>query len=478
MLQRAAISLVIITTWTALPGPAQEPAKSADPLVAGFAEVDITPELGKNPVYLAGFGQNRKATAISDRLMARAVVLRHGEDKLALVSVDLVGLFHEAVERVRQRLPGFKYVLVSSTHNHEGPDTVGIWGKSPFHSGVDPAYMRRLEARIVKAVKNADAAADPAHAHLGTAHAPELLHDGRLPHVKHDELVAILFKNAKTDKNVGAVVQWNCHPETLSSNNTRISADFVGYTVRHLQNRLGCPVVFFTGTVGGLMTSLHVDVRDREGNKLVDGTFRKTQRYGELVGQLAQKAIAQAKRVSLTPFHVAARRVFLPLDNRLYWVGWQLGVLKRKAFFWKDDPYRARPVTRKTAGKARLCIRTEIAWLRLGELDVAAIPGEIYPELVLGRVQEPADPGADFPDARVEPAVYKQLKGPHRMLIGLANDEVGYILPKRQWDVKAPFCYGRKKAQYGEANSVGPETGPILCRAFQQLVRSKKTPKK
>jgi hypothetical protein len=52
----------------------------------------------------------------------------------------------------------------------------------------------------------------------------------------------------------------------------------------------------------------------------------------------------------------------------------------------------------------------------------------------------------------------------------LANDEIGYIIPKSQWDVAAPFCYGRKKAQYGESNSLGPETAPILCEAIRQLL--------
>ncbi|MCH5372356.1 MAG: hypothetical protein JJ992_00140, partial [Planctomycetes bacterium] len=42
------------------------------------------------------------------------------------------------------------------------------------------------------------------------------------------------------------------------------------------------------------------------------------------------------------------------------------------------------------------------AYLRLGELDVAAIPGELYPELVYGEFQDPVDPGADFPDAPLE----------------------------------------------------------------------------
>ena len=81
-----------------------------------------------------------------------------------------------------------------------------------------------------------------------------------------------------------------------------------------------------------------------------------------------------------------------------------------------------------------LCLKTEVSWLRLGELDVACIPGEIYPELVLGKVQDPVDPGADFPDAPVEPSIYGQLSGKYKMLIGLGNDEIGYILPKRQWD--------------------------------------------
>ena len=63
------------------------------------------------------------------------------------------------------------------------------------------------------------------------------------------------------------------------------------------------------------------------------------------------------------------------------------------------------------------------------------------------------------------------------MMIGLANDEIGYIIPKRQWDEKPPFCYGRKKAQYGESNSLGPETAPILCKVFQELAAGKRSDK-
>jgi hypothetical protein len=469
------IWLIALVATLAFVGKASTAAGSdEDGLQVGFAEADITPKVGEKekPVYMAGFGQNRVATGVHDPLMARILVLKDGNRKIAIVSVDLVGFFLPNVLRVREQLDSFHYVLVSSTHNHEGPDTVGLWGKNPVTSGVDKEYIKSIEEKIVLAVRDADKGAQPVRASIGAAQAPELLHDAREPYIKHDELVALRFVDAKSDKTAGLVVQWNCHPETLDSKNTKISADFVGYTVNYLKDKHHCPVVYLTGTVGGLMTSLHVEIKDADGKLLNDGTFEKTEEYGRQVGKLADKALENAKPVKLTPLEATTRSVFLPLDNKLYLLARQLGVLERAGYLWKGDADKAEPADPKDF-KSPLCVKTEVGWLRLGDLDIAAIPGEIYPELILDKVQDPADSGADFPDAPIEPAIYKQLRGPRRMIIGLANDELGYIIPKRQWDEKPPFCYGRKSAQYGEVNSLGPETAPLLCKAFKELVEKK-----
>jgi hypothetical protein len=170
------ILLIPLPSTPAAPDPADAV------LEAGFGEADITPAVAdKKPVYMAGFGNNRKATGVHDPLFARAVVLRKGDVKIALVSIDVVGFFYPNVQRVRKELKGFRYVLVSSTHNHEGPDTLGLWGATTFQSGVDPDYMKTVEKQIVKAVTAADAARKPVAAVHGTATAPELLHDGREP---------------------------------------------------------------------------------------------------------------------------------------------------------------------------------------------------------------------------------------------------------------------------------------------------------
>jgi hypothetical protein len=447
--------------------------QSSSPAVdflAGFAEADITPDPAGGAVFLAGFGHNRKATASLDPIAVRAVVLRSGSQTIAIACADVIGLFFPSVERIRKELPDFTYVLVSSTHNHHGPDTLGLWGPSPFVSGVDPAYLRRVETQIVKAIAAAEKNFHSVRARIGVIAAPELLNDTRPPIVKHDELIALQFTDAATDRPAGLIVQWNCHPETLDSKNTRLSSDFVGPAVGALTSKFNCPVVYLSGAVGGMMTTIRLDIRDKAGQRLADGSVEKTRRYGELLAAKVESALSSAKRLSLEPLAVHASSIVLPVDNKLYLLGKRLGVFDRAMEHWTGDPRQL--ATPPIGGEdERVAVRTELAWLRLGDLDVAVIPGEIYPELVLGKVVDPPDAGADFPDAPIEPAIYAQLTGPHRMIVGLGNDELGYIIPKRQWDEKPPFTHGLTKAPYGEINSLGPDTAPLLCTEFKRLLQ-------
>ena len=58
------------------------------------------------------------------------------------------------------------------------------------------------------------------------------------------------------------------------------------------------------------------------------------------------------------------------------------------------------------------------------------------------------------------------------MILGLANDELGYFIPKRQWDAEKPYCYRLKSSQYGEVNSCGPDTAKVICDAFRKLTEA------
>jgi len=460
--------MVTATVWgLVLPAAANErPA-----LLAGFAAVDITPQLGgTKPIYMAGYGLGRKATSVHDPLYARTVVLVSGDERIAIASVDLVGLQYPAVKAIRAKLPEFRYVLVSSTHNHEGPDVIGIWGRGPLHRGVNDDYLDRVVERVVESVRQAAARLVPVNAAYGTAEDESLLSDSRLPIVKDGVLRVVRLNRAGSQNTAGLVVQWGCHPESLGPKNHEITADFPWATVAALERQYGCPVVYLSGAVGGLMSNPSGRVFDDGGKELPDGNFDYARRYGELVAALAAKATTSAQPLEMTPFKVASKTIAVPVHNSLYRAARAIGVIQREGFVWSGDfQTLGEPMTPETAGQDS-AVESEVAYLRLGELHVACIPGEIYPELVYGRFQEPVEPNVDFPDAPLEPTVSSLMPSSKWLLVGLANDELGYIIPKRQWDKAAPHAYAKEGGQYGEINSCSSEVAPIIMQALKLRV--------
>ena len=454
--------------------------RAESPLEVGFSEVDITPSLKKGAVWLAGYTPGRRAKDVHDPLYARCVVVKHNEDRIALVSVDLVGLPRQWVQKVRQKITGFRYVMVSSTHNHEGPDVIGLWGPSFFQRGTNEAYMKMLVDRISSAIKDANNRLGPVAANFGTASDESLLRDSRLPKVKDGVLRVIRFdkqvalESGDKPKPAGIVVQWNCHPEALGSRNKSVTADFPYATVANLKKKYACPIVYFSGAVGGLMAPPRNRIRGDDGVFLRDGNFKYAERYGNEVAALAMKAIDDAKPVSLTNIKVSTQEVAVPVTNSWYRAARALGVVKRPAHVWTGDYSKIGERITPANANQPTAIVTEVGCLRLGEMHMACIPGEIFPELVYGQFQEPAEANADFPDAKLEPHLSKLLPSDKWMLFGLANDEIGYIIPKRQWDSRRPYAYGRNRSQYGEINSCGPEVAAIVMDALRTQVEKLK----
>ena len=65
-------------------------------------------------------------------LKAVAMVLDDGENRIGIVAADTIGLMRSFVQDLRSNVPdelALDYVMVHATHNHEGPDTQGLWGE-------------------------------------------------------------------------------------------------------------------------------------------------------------------------------------------------------------------------------------------------------------------------------------------------------------------------------------------------------------
>jgi hypothetical protein len=440
------------------------PTRTASAIEAGAATRTITPlvEPGGKAVWMAGFQPGRRATGVHDDLHARALALRDpspGGKTIAICVVDLVGFFHADVLDVRAAVAArgvrLDAVIVTSTHTHSGPDTMGMWGERVGLSGLDPAYNAHVRAQCVDAIAEAVSKLRPATARIATTTTPGLVNDSRLPRVLDERLRVLALDDAATGSAIATLVNWSCHPECLPRSSTVITADLCAPLLAKVERERGGVGVFVNGAIGGLMTPGGVQVTDpKTGEPVPEDTFRHAEVIGEAVAGRALEALRGAAPFDLVPIEYRSRDVDIPLENSLFRMAATLGVF--------GDRVKFQPNGRD--------LRTEVALLRLGRATAVCIPGELYPELMFGGVQDPPDPGADFPDAPAEPAIDPMLPpGPH-FVFGLANDEIGYLIPRRQWDVNPPFAYGRTSAQYGEWNSVGPAAGGAIVDAVRWLV--------
>ena len=215
-----------------------------------------------------------------------------------------------------------------------------------------------------------------------------------------------------------------------------------------LRKKYGCPVAYFSGAVGGLMTPPDGRYRDADNRPLADETYEYSDRYGQEVAEVAGRAMDAATPIQLDA-DPRSRPKPWPCRWTILFINWPAAwaCSAAAACSGRATASSWAAVARHPARRGqRLAVETEVACLRLGELYVACIPGEIYPELVYGQYPAAAEAGVDFPDAPLEPSVAQIMRGRPWMLLGLANDEIGYIIPKRQWDQRPRTLMAAHKA--------------------------------
>jgi hypothetical protein len=288
--------------------------------------------------------------------------------------------------------------------------------------------------------------------------------DGRLPDIFDNGLRLIKAVDRENGNTLGSLIEWADHPEVLWSKNLLISSDFPHYLREFVEKGIfkgdslvkpgiGGIAVFINGAIGGLMTTdPDLVVKDHvTGEELSKPDFRKAEAVGKNIAALVLNSMDKPQlEIQKAGISLIVKTVILPVDNVLFRLGDALGVFHRGMAGWMN-------------------MRSELAVFSIGPLSFATFPGEVYPEILNGGIEAPE--GRDFNiDPAEVPPVRDMMTGRFRFIFGLANDEIGYIIPKSQWDVKAPFAFGRKEAQYGEENSLGPETAPILHENLKEML--------
>jgi hypothetical protein len=476
------------------------PRAQAEELQVGFAQVSITPDLidqwvdvnndaqfdpdidlwtdvngnGKfDAVWMAGFQNQRPAQGIKDDIMAVAVVIDDGNNRVGIVTADTVGLMRKFVLGVREAVPAewdLDYLMVHATHNHEGPDTQGLWGPGFLSSGVDPNYMQQLQQNILDALSEAIENLEPAQMSMARIPTNPLtpIKDKRKPIVIDEDIRALLFSRPD-DSIIGTLVNVGIHVELAWDKNLELTADVAGYLRKGLSEGiyyddellkpgLGGTTLWLTGNIGGLMTS---GPTDTIYDPFLEKTFTepghaKARTFGYSLANSVIDAFNENRFVSSPEPKITFRaiEVELGIENFMLAIGTLLGVVDSSPQFHLMPPF--------------IRYLSEVAFIQLGDATITGIPGELYPEIAVGGIENPK--GADFAMEPEEvPPLRSQLPGKVNLIVNLANDAIGYIIPKSEWDKDAPWIYDESEETYGEIVSLGPNTAPIIHQTVIKL---------
>jgi hypothetical protein len=438
----------------------------ADALSAGVAVADITPPVGYR---MAGYFSERLSTGTRDPLHAKALVLRQGGERAALVFCDLIGVPLEVSSRARREaaektgIPASN-ILIAATHAHTGPLYFGamreyLRARAVAQHGSDPQektdYAADLVARVVQAIAQADAGAAPVRLEAGTAEQAGLsfnrrfhMKDGSVrfnPGVLNPDIVRpagpidpqvgiILLRDAAGRPPRAALVNFALHLDTVGG--TQYAADFPFYAEQALRAEWGenFVLLFGTGTCGDIN---HIDVSRKER--------AKTDAIGRTLADTVRGRSAALPPVDRPSLAVRSEIVRAPLQR---YTPEQLAQARediqrvgtgRLPFLGQVEAYKILSL----ALRGGETIPLEVQVFRLSpDVAIVGLPGEVFVELGLA-----VNRGSPFATT---------------LVVELCNDDPAYIPTRKAFS----------EGSYETVNSlVAPGGGEMLVETAVRLLQ-------
>ena len=381
----------------------------------GTGRTIITPPAG---IELCGYGPylERRATSVHQDLHCTALALSDGKRIFVWVSNDLVwtdrSLVDETHRIVRQRYgldPA--RVVITNTHTHSGPATM----KTVAWGAWDEDYTAGLPALFADAIGRAVSNLEPGRIGFGRTPVPELSVN-RVDEGGEADAEALLMRLDDTRGRMrAAAVNFGAHPVTLGAD-TVICGDYPSDAIGKMeQDRRGLRVLFFQGSCGDLNCrgfGEGMDVMKSNGSLLRDHVLP------------ALDAIATDAEVSLdgdtfevalpteVPERAALESELADCRGRLKDLGNNAdsGDLRKLRF---EADWRAQHLE-LLDGPHPQRLEFRVSWMRINHSVLIAHPLELF--LAYGKQIQSASPY------------------PHTMVIGYANESVGYLARPQDFD--------------------------------------------
>jgi len=264
MCRKHGVVLVLVLNWFALVTNVENALGGENTVfLAGASTADVTP---KEAVPMWGYGSRRDALSegTMDPLQATAIVIQAGQDKLAIVGLDLGrSPSEESLQRIRQRIKesaGIEHSMLAGSHTHHGPilefSDQPNRGRGKFDAAL--RYYRQMEDAIVEAILEANKNLAPAILATGSVEVEGYnrnRHSKQQPAPLDRSLTILRLDSAETGKSIAVLANFAAHPTSIPDSQREFSSDFVGAMREEIEHRLGGVAVFMQGACGDLSTN-------------------------------------------------------------------------------------------------------------------------------------------------------------------------------------------------------------------------------
>ncbi|REK07890.1 MAG: hypothetical protein DWQ37_21030 [Planctomycetota bacterium] len=396
-------------------------------LRAGVARVDLTPPL-EFGCPLGGYGErmSRPAEGVHDRIFAKALVLVQGDRKFALVTADMLGFPPTLKGELLERLAGdwsADQLMLLASHSHTSIEMNALNPLNTFQIPQIGLYNARTHKfvvdRLVELVRAAEK--EPVAVKVGTStHAIAGWNRNRRGNSTTDNDLTITRVDTAEGKPLAVLVNFTAHPTFMSGEDMQFSAGWPGHLQRTLESLIGDGVtaMYYNGAEGDQSPVGRPDAGDSH--------WERAERYGRDLGIVAWKQWQETKTAADVPLAYHAYTIELPERT------WHPDFMATggKEYGLSEDLFRKML-------PALFPDQAEIVSLRLGDLLMVGIPGEMAASL----------------GQQIKTTLAKNTGAQNPVIGGLADQWISYMLPADEY---------RKGGYESSVSFYGETLGPTI----------------
>jgi neutral ceramidase len=438
------------------PGTGTVPPSTPGTYTAGVATADLTPWPG---VPLAGFGGGDRrhspfpdlnpfndytflnpATGTLDPVMAKALVIDNGTERVCVVTLDLIATEAAVVQKAHQKAAALGFtiplekVMVCASHTHSGPGAISkklVWQviAADLHKN---SVSDHITAAIAQAMIDAETAMQPVSIGVGNAQVVGATRNRRhsdSPNLNVDSVdTEMVVVRVDTANGTPLASVWNfaVHGTHFGDSNLKYSADIMGSATNKAEAQGAGVCLFVNGAEGDIKPKGDYDV----------------------TGQILADGILAARQAAQTSSTGVLQSVYEMVDMGQPYLGVTIasvgGSIASNSFVQGMLTLGINPTLNVKIPNGLIEREFRYQAIRIGKTVIASMPGEPIHEMGLILKADGRGMGYDY----VIPA-------------GLANGHGSYFT--------TPTEYGFGGYE-GMASLFGPQGGVILMDSCRRLM--------